>query len=763
MNGLKKEVFSLSGENRTMRSQHHAQPNKVDNASPSPWLASRPMEETTHPEETPVSLQAKSAGIHPGNHLARISIFPPMQTKLTVGAPDDQYEQEADQVADQVMSMAPPAPVQQLATESVEVQRTPLAATITPLVQREMEEEEPLQTKAIQRQTNPSTAPTLETRLNQSKGSGSPLPDETRSFMESCFGTDFSQVRIHTDSASVQMNRELSAQAFTHGGDIYFGAGKFDPSSDSGKHLLAHELTHVVQQTGAAQRKLVQRDLAADLRDFANYGEQDQQAQMQQQPPPAMQVNNIQDAREARSKLSEIEGFRPNMQSGGRTGTISGAQISANEGAIAALSDYLVTVGEQGRTLSTFQQQLQQVRRDYGRVSGQMIHLEAMGVVDRGQTAAFRAEQIVGAATGARSAEASAAGIRGDAAVIRQQVQTAHDTLMGKGNDVSRTQREANIAVHRLNSALSNLNSGIIPRETDPALAAQQRAIKAKVSTMQSRLSTGLQVLAALGGAAGLGTAATAAATDAFGSTLTGLGQQALGGVSTGSIATAISEEWYREETNQIEAQIAQANAQSREAAITVNLSQVREAQTALFSALRSLEEKMTEYHQARDTLRTALANFGAAADQQGGGRRRGYTIIAGLLGDVDVLTVQITTTIGLGQTEEHAAGQATEARGRVEGTRNRAGQREGGVTYYQPYLDFQLANFGRSGGLVYKAFPNQIYFVTNDRSPGSAYGGQGAANPIVRQAIEELQQMRQVVQGMRDVLSRSLGISMQR
>ncbi len=260
MNGLKKEVFSSSRGNRTMRSQHHAQPNQVDSAPPSPWLASRPMEDPARLEEPPLSLQAKSAGIHPGNHLAHISIFPPVQAKLTVGAPDDLYEQEADRVADQVISMAPPAPVQRLATGAVEVQRDPLAATITPLVQRAIEEEEePLQAKAMQRQTNSSNAPTLETRLNQSQGGGSPLPSETRSFMESRFGTDFSQVRIHTDSASVQMNRELSAQAFTHGRDVYFGAGKFDPSSDSGKHLLAHELTHVVQQTGSAQRKLVQR------------------------------------------------------------------------------------------------------------------------------------------------------------------------------------------------------------------------------------------------------------------------------------------------------------------------------------------------------------------------------------------------------------------------------------------------------------------------------------------------------------------------
>ncbi|MBG1242516.1 hypothetical protein [Nostoc sp. NZL] len=553
------------------------------------------------------------------------------------------------------------------------------------------------------------------------------------------------QVMSMPDSA---VQREILPKEQTQS-DIYFGSGK-SPGNN--------ELTHVVQQKGYS----IQRDQAEDLRDFADFGEQDQREQMQQQPPPAMQVNNISDGSAAQSKMTEIEGYRQNMQNGGRTGTVSGDEISANETAIAALSDYLVNIGEQGRTLSTFQQQLQQVRLDYGRVEGQMIHLEAMGVVDPNQSASYRAEQIVGAATGARSAQESAGGVRGNAETMRLDVQQNHDTLIQKGNDFNAAQGNARQAVHELNSALSNLNSGIIPREANPELAAQRSAISARVSTMQSRLSTGLKVLSAIGGVAGMGTAATAAASNTLGQGLTSLGQQALGTISPDSIATAISQEWYREETNQIESQIAQANAQTREAAISVNVSQLRGAQTAMFNALQILEAKMREYLQARDTLRNSLDQLGAAADRQKGGQ--GYSIIAGLLGDVDVLTVQIDTTIGLGRTEEEAAGHATQARERVEGRHNqKSGQREGGVTYYIPYQTFQLANFGRSGGLVYKASPNQIYFITAGRIPGSAYGGQGAANPIVHQTIEELQQMRQTVQGMRSVLSNSLGLTMQR
>jgi hypothetical protein len=125
-----------------------------------------------------------------------------------------------------------------------------------PLVQRqEAPEEEELQAKRSPQESEAShndASENLENQLNSSKGGGSPLPDEVRSFMEPRFGADFSQVRVHTDSQAVQMNQAVGAQAFTHGSDIYFGAGKSPGISD----LTAHELTHVVQQTGAVQTKL---------------------------------------------------------------------------------------------------------------------------------------------------------------------------------------------------------------------------------------------------------------------------------------------------------------------------------------------------------------------------------------------------------------------------------------------------------------------------------------------------------------------------
>ena len=71
--------------------------------------------------------------------------------------------------------------------------------------------------------------------------------------MESRFGADFSQVRLHTDSIASEAARELRAEAFPSGKDVYFQAGRYEPETLPGRRLLAHELTHVIQQSGGLQ------------------------------------------------------------------------------------------------------------------------------------------------------------------------------------------------------------------------------------------------------------------------------------------------------------------------------------------------------------------------------------------------------------------------------------------------------------------------------------------------------------------------------
>lgn len=178
-----------------------------------------------------------------------------IQPKLTIGQPNDQYEQEADAMADQVMRMPQaPLPVQRKCEDCEEesLQMKPLSESITPLIQRNHEEEEELQMKGfdsgvIQMKSNEVNSD-LSSQLSQTKGDGNKLPESTNQFMSTAFGADFSSVNIHTNSSAIQMNRSLNARAFTHGNDIYFNKGEYNPSEGEGKRLLAHELTHVVQQ-----------------------------------------------------------------------------------------------------------------------------------------------------------------------------------------------------------------------------------------------------------------------------------------------------------------------------------------------------------------------------------------------------------------------------------------------------------------------------------------------------------------------------------
>ena len=161
-----------------------------------------------------------------------------IQPKLTIGQPNDKYEQEADRVADQVMRMPQSdQPVQRKCEKcEEELQMKSRDRSISTIQQKSIGENISMQG--------------LQSSLQQSKGGGQPLDTTTNQLMSRGIGADFSNVKIHTDSNAIQMNQQLNAKAFTNGSDVYFNQNQYNPQSSEGKHLLAHELTHVVQQGG---------------------------------------------------------------------------------------------------------------------------------------------------------------------------------------------------------------------------------------------------------------------------------------------------------------------------------------------------------------------------------------------------------------------------------------------------------------------------------------------------------------------------------
>ncbi len=148
-----------------------------------------------------------------------------IQTKLMVGAAHDEHEQHADRVAAQVASGGPAAPTAGAVR----------AAEATP------------------------APPEVESGIRAARGGGRQLPGSLREHMETSLGSDFRDVRIHTGASASSLNQQLQARAFTTGRDIFLRNGHDDLASGAGRELIAHELTHVVQQGAAAGNQTIRR------------------------------------------------------------------------------------------------------------------------------------------------------------------------------------------------------------------------------------------------------------------------------------------------------------------------------------------------------------------------------------------------------------------------------------------------------------------------------------------------------------------------
>lgn len=214
-----------------------------------------------------------------------------LQTKLSIGQPDDIYEQEADTVAQRVVNQISktggsisninqeqPQSIQMLQRQAEEeeeqeeeesviqtrlsdhIQRqdeAELQERLTNHIQRQ-EDEELFEKGSSQDQSGSDKAGeingALENQVQRERQGGEALDASTRSQMESGFGYDFGGVNIHTDSVADHISRQLNAEAFTIKDNIFFRNGRYNPASTQGQDLLAHELTHVVQQGAASSR-----------------------------------------------------------------------------------------------------------------------------------------------------------------------------------------------------------------------------------------------------------------------------------------------------------------------------------------------------------------------------------------------------------------------------------------------------------------------------------------------------------------------------
>lgn len=175
-----------------------------------------------------------------------------IQPKLAINTSGDSYEQEADHVAEQVMHISVP-----------QLQRACACGGSCSGCQTKQtgQEHQPLQTKRVgSSDAGQSAAPPI---VHEALASpGQPLDPAIRAFMEPRFGHDFSKVRVHTDERAQMSAMTIGAHAYTVGNDIVFGVGRFDSNGAEGRRLLAHELTHVVQQTAGQGHTTLSRQAA---------------------------------------------------------------------------------------------------------------------------------------------------------------------------------------------------------------------------------------------------------------------------------------------------------------------------------------------------------------------------------------------------------------------------------------------------------------------------------------------------------------------
>jgi hypothetical protein len=191
-----------------------------------------------------------------------------IQTRLKTGKPNDKYEQEADQMAEAIVNMpnaqSNPGVTSSNRTQNLGIQRQCAQCE----GHTDQQEREDIEVHAKLRGDNgPQVNPhSIENQAGHLSGRGQELSDPVKSYFEPRFGKDFGSVRVHTDSRAAQLARSLNARAFTVGSDVVFGAGEYAPQTLEGKRLIAHELTHVLQQgndRGTIRRKIQYDDKPA--------------------------------------------------------------------------------------------------------------------------------------------------------------------------------------------------------------------------------------------------------------------------------------------------------------------------------------------------------------------------------------------------------------------------------------------------------------------------------------------------------------------
>lgn len=510
-------------------------------------------------------------------------------------------------------------------------------------------------------------------------------------------------------------------------------------------------VAQLLQRAPAVPRSVsVQRDRATDLTELAEAGEANSVAGDAQQQsvnqPPAMRVSNIRDIQAARALVSQIEGWRANMREGASAGgafTVSGgrvtpAKIAANETAISLLDDYLVTAGEQSRTVGSFQDALQRTRTNHARLQAQVTHLTVTNAVSGG-TAGQIGQQIV---QGAGFADPGAAQEqmrrmeRNPALLaVHNQVQDAHDQMVGLGEQVGQKQSTVSQNAYAYNGALNNFKTGIPTVNDNPDQARERQQLIERIENVKKYVGKALAYAGKGLERAGVPGAGTV-------------------GEHAGVAVDWLTDQFYDNELNGIQAMISQYRQAHGEHAVTANLDDVRAKSRAFTGAITEFNNAVAAFAHAQTTFREKLRAFGASADS---GHSDRYAQIASVLAEVDTYVVQIDDTLRLAYQEQTAAREAAASRRTLEGRPPDGDGRGARLPYYEPYRWFHI-----NGGWGYECLQHELHLSTIGDVQGSASGvANVGVNETVDNAVRDLQELRAEADSMRRALAQAMNLRM--
>jgi hypothetical protein len=251
-----------------------------------------------------------------------VTVAAPIQRKANISTPDDPSERQADSVADHVMRRVEPGSIGALGPA---IQRRCSACD------EEKDAGARVQPSRVASAAGPTSPANLASAVRATATPGQPLTGSARAFFEPRLGSDLRHVRVHADGDAARAARSIHARAYTVGSHIVFGSGQYAPETTDGQRLIAHELAHVVQQSGGARHAGESQPFGVTSARIARQADDGAVpvADAQSQAPPTQDdaegqegpVPNVQDAYADALAAAKAEGGQPSAGGQGGVGS----------------------------------------------------------------------------------------------------------------------------------------------------------------------------------------------------------------------------------------------------------------------------------------------------------------------------------------------------------------------------------------------------------------------------------------------------------